>query len=179
MKKSVLMLCSAMALTALLAGCGGAPAASTPAPAATQEAASAEQEVFVVYRDTKVAMGMKYADVQAALGEESKPADVITPCDGSTDIRDTMHFYGKLAVTEDRDGVIKGLDMNSFYEGESEATFMGKVALGDKEDVVKAALGESQGNDADYLEYTVGSVNIGVSLDSDAKTVTSVSVYVG
>ncbi len=167
MKKLATILCAVLVLT-LLVGCAAKPAPETE-PAETPDAADG---LYLVYNGAKLALGMSFADVKDALGEETRPADEILPCDGGDSFKDTMHHYAGMDVTEDINGIVKEIDVPGVDES-SEAAVLGKVKVGDKQSDAVAALGEPENyplaEDDFALTYKTDNQYINLFLDPDNK----------
>lgn len=174
MKRTLCWMLLGLLLVTLLAGCtANTPGENTPA---------ASDGMYVLFRNTKVSLGMNYADVKEGLGEESGPAQDVLPCDGNEDGKTILHFYPGFAVTENVDGVIVELEISELYEGEGDAALMGKVKIGATQEEAIAALGEPNNYplpEDDYgLMYGQGNQYIGVFLDPDSnkEIVSSISM---
>ncbi len=100
---------------------------------------------------------------QNQLGTETQPAEVITSCDENSDWQQTMHFYGSVIVTEDKDGIIDSVTVNG-----GESTLMGKIAIGATKDEVKSVLGDPGTDDSWGLYYD--STNPWVNVYTDEET---------
>ena len=177
MKQYLSLLCAVLALCCLLMGC-----AADKAPETTQPAPAEPTGLYIQYQDAKLAVGIPFADVKDALGAEARPAEVILPCDGSDAYKDTMHFYGHLAVTENIDGIITNIEISDFYEGEGDPTFMGTIRLGATQEEAVKALGEPDNyplEEDDYsLTYRKDNICTMVFLDpeTDKQTVSGISM---
>ena len=188
MKKTLVVMCTLLLLAALAAGCASAPkaeptAAPTQQPTAepTPEPAPEPAGMYILCSGTKLAVGMQFADVKDGLGAETRPADVILPCDGGDAYKDTIHYFGTLAVTEDKDGVIAQLEISDLYETEGDAALMGKIKIGSTQAEAIAALGEPSTPmaDDDYaLTYDLenGVVLVFLSPDDNKETVSGINI---
>ena len=188
MKKTLVVMCIVLLLAALAAGCATAPkteptAAPTQQPTAepTPEPAPEPAGMYILCSGTKLAVGMQFADVKDGLGAETRPADVILPCDGGDAYKDTIHYFGTLAVTEDKDGVIAQLEISDLYETEGDAALMGKIKIGNTQAEAIAALGEPSTPlaDDDYaLTYDLenGVVLVFLSPDDNKETVSGINI---
>ena len=188
MKKTLVVICIVLLLAALVVGCASAPkteptAAPTQQPAAepTPGPAAEPAGMYILCRGTKLAVGMQFADVKDGLGAETRPADVILPCDGGDAYKDTIHYFGTLAVTEDKDGVIAQLEISDLYETEGDAALMGKIKIGSTQADAIAALGEPSTPlaDDDYaLTYDLanGVVLVFLSPDDNKETVSGINI---
>ncbi len=137
--------------------------------------------MYILCSGTKLAVGMQFADVKDGLGAETRPADVILPCDGSDAYKDTIHYYGTLAVTEDINGVIAQLEISDLYGDEGDAALMGKIKIGNTQAEAIAALGEPTRPmaDDDYaLTYDLenGVVLVFLSPDDNKETVSGINI---
>ncbi len=199
MKKTAMILSVILLLAALLVGCteGGSTPASTDAtvqsnapvdtnaPADTQatQEDSQTEGMYVEYNGVKIALGVNFADLKDALGEQTMPDQVIYPCDGGDAYKDTMHFYPALAVTENKDGIISNIEISDVYEGECQAKLMGTITIGNSQQEAVEALGEPDNfplAEDDYsLNYNSEDQAIMVFLDpdSDKQTVSGVSMF--
>lgn len=187
MKKSVWIICAALLLAVVLAACGAkgttAESGKPAEPEKTAEAETAAPEgMYITYNGTNVAVGMKFADVEAGLGEPVSPAQDVLPCDGNADNKTIMHFYGKFAITEDNSGVIIDLEISDLFEGEGDPALMGKVHFGDKQADAVAALGEPDNYplpEDDYAltyEFEDSFVYVFLNPDNNKDTVNGVSI---
>lgn len=187
MKKTLVVMCIVLLLAALAAGCASAPKAE-PTPAPTQQPTAAPtsepaetEGMYILCSGTKLAVGMQFADVKDGLGAETRPADVILPCDGSDAYKDTIHYFGTLAVTEDINGVIAQLEISDLYGTEGDAALMGKIKIGNTQAEAIAALGEPTRPmaDDDYaLTYDLenGVVLVFLSPDDNKETVSGINI---
>ena len=187
MKKTLVVMCIVLLLAALAAGCASAPKAE-PTPAPTQQPTAAPtpepaetEGMYILCSGTTLAVGMQFADVKDGLGAETRPADVILPCDGSDAYKDTIHYFGTLAVTEDINGVIAQLEISDLYGTEGDAALMGKIKIGNTQAEAIAALGEPTRPmaDDDYaLTYDLenGVVLVFLSPDDNKETVSGINI---
>ena len=192
MKKTLTLVCTILLLAALAAGCASGPKADPtpaptqqptqqPAPEPTQEPAPEFAGMYILCNGTKVTVGMPFSDVKDGLGTETRPADVVLPCDGSDAYKDTIHYYGTLAVTENISGVISNLEISDLYETEGDAALMGKIKIGNTQAEAIAALGEPSSPlaDDDYaLTYELedGVVLVFLDPETNKETVSGVSI---
>ena len=188
MKKTLVVMCIVLLLAALAAGCASAPkteptAAPTQQPTAepAPEPAAESAGMYILCSGTKLTVGMQFADVKDGLGAETRPVDVILPCDGGDAYKDTIHYFGTLAVTEDKDGVIAQMEISDLYETEGDAALMGKIKVGSTQAEAIAALGEPSTPmaDDDYaLTYDLenGVVLVFLSPDDNKETVSGINI---
>ena len=166
MRKRFLLLCAILLMSTLLAGCGK-----------KSEGAKEPEGMYVTCNDAYVAIGMTYADIKDGLGEQTAPDEVILPCDGGDAYKDTMHFYKGLTVTENRDGIVSQIEVNS----EGDIALMGKVKVGDKQEDAVKALGEPDTYpvpEDDYaLTYSTDTYYVMVFLDPDTNKEIVSGVY--
>ncbi len=137
------------------------PAPSDVAPASSdgfpeqpdsEPAPSEEDGIYLLVNGAKLVLGMQYDDVRDALGPQTAPDETLGGCDGS--FFGTIHHYPDLNLTENEDGMIRGLEVYGFFEGEGDAALLGKVRLGTPPEEALAALGRPE-NDGTFAEDRV------------------------
>ena len=138
MKKVLLFFLSAAILMTMLGGC-----AKQEEKTSEQTAQETQQdpEFYVLYNNVKLTVGVPFADVVDSLGEQTAPQQEIRPCDGGDAYLDVMHFYGNLVVTENKDGIIKTIELNNYDQPDSGALVNGVVSLSMKTEEVIEKLG--------------------------------------
>ena len=163
MKKILSILLVVTLSAALLAGCSGQKKPSQPEE---QPAAAEPEGVYVAMNGVNISLGIPFADLQDKLGEESKPSETINSCDENSDWKQTMHFYDGVTVTEDKDGLIDGVEVSG-----DTASLMGKIKIGATADEVKEALGEPD-TDAEWgIYYNSSNPWVNIYLDEETGTV--------
>ena len=115
------------------------PVSDAPAPTEQNTEAKAAEGLYLLVNGARLAPGMNYADVKAALGAPIAPDQALDACDGSS--FGTIHFYPGMTVTEGESGVIRGIECSVQFGGESDAALLGRVGLGATRAEVLAALG--------------------------------------
>ena len=115
------------------------PASDTTAPTEQSTEAEAAEGMYLLVNGVRLAPGLPYAEVKAALGAQTAPDQALDACDGSS--FGTIHFYPGMTVTENESGVIRGIECSVQFEGESDAALLGRVGLGATTAEVLAALG--------------------------------------
>lgn len=121
------------------------PAAQAPEPEAPKPEfpePEAPEGLYLQVNGARLAPGMPYAAVQAALGPQTAPDQALTDCDGS--FFGTVHFYPGMTVTENEMGLIRGIELSVQFEGASGAALLGRVGLGTTMEAAVAALGEPE-----------------------------------
>ena len=153
------------------------PAEHTPARTESSSSIAAAEGMYMLVNGTEIALGMNYADVREGLGAETAPEQEFGSCDEDPSALKTVHFYPDLTVTEDSNGVICGIELNSLFEGEGDSALIGKVTLGTTLDEAVAVLGEPENYplaEDDYaLIYREDGQVIYVFLDVDGKQIVS------
>lgn len=115
------------------------PASDTTAATEQSSEAEAAEGMYLLVNGVRLAPGMPYAELKAALGAQTAPDQALDACDGSS--FGTIHFYPGMTVTENESGVIRGIECSVQFEGESDAALLGRVGLGATRAEVLAALG--------------------------------------
>ena len=141
MKKVLLFFLSAAILMTMLGGCAKQEEKNEE-QAAQQEQTQQDPEFYVLYNNVKLTIGVPFADVVDQLGEQTAPQQEIRPCDGGDAYLDVMHFYGNLVVTENKEGIIKTIELNNYDQPDSGALVNGVVSLGMKTEEVVEKLGK-------------------------------------
>ena len=111
-------------------------------PAEQNPEAEAAKGMYLLVNDTRIAVGMNYAEVSAALGPQTGPDQALNACDGSC--FGTIHYHPGMTVTETDSGVIRGIELSVQFGGETDAALLGQVGLGTTMEAVLAALGEPE-----------------------------------
>ena len=156
------------------------PASDTTAATEQSSEAEAAEGMYLLVNGVRLAPGMPYAEVKAALGAQTAPDQALDACDGSS--FGTIHFYPGMTVTENESGVIRGIECSVQFEGESDAALLGRVGLGATRAEVLAALGvpeNAASADLDcVLSYRQEGLEISVCFfDADSPdTVSSISL---
>ena len=141
MKKLLLIVLAMAMMMSMLAGCAKQEEEKTSEP--TAEQAQENEGMYVLYNGVKVSLGMTFADIADALGEQTKPEDVILPCGGGDQYRDVTHHYGNFHVTEDKNGIVKMLELSTYDdEPDSGAMVNGVVSSGMTTEEAIKLLGE-------------------------------------
>ena len=158
-----------------------APAENAPAQADSPSDPANEDGFSVLVNVTRIALGMRFSDVIEGLGGQTAPDQELGSCDGDPDSVRTTHFYPGLTVTENKEGVICGIEVSSVFGGENDAVLKGKVRLGTTLEETLAALGEpenkSSAEDDCVLIYRQDGQEIYVFLTSNGKqTVSGISL---
>lgn len=164
MKKILSILLALTLFAALLAGCSGQQKPSQP----QEEPAAAEPEgIYVAMNGVNISLGIPFADLQDKLGEEVKPSETINSCDENSDWKQTMHFYDGVTVTEDKDGLIDGVEVSG-----DAAALMGKIRISSTKDEVIEVMGEPD-TDAEWgMYYTTTNPWVNIYLDEETGAIT-------
>ena len=142
MKKVLLFFLSAAILMTMLGGCAKQEEKTSEQTAQETQETQQDPEFYVLYNNVKLTVGVPFADVVDSLGEQTAPQQEIRPCDGGDAYLDVMHFYGNLVVTENKDGIIKTIELNNYDQPDSGALVNGVVSLGMKTEEVVEKLGK-------------------------------------
>ena len=115
---------------------------------------------YFTVNGTKVAPGMKLADVKDSLGKEIQPSETIQPCDPTMENPTVEYYYNGIQITTSQEDVITMVDVRIPEEGTCEALFAGEIKLGDPVDSIKECLGEGDDDDEVALTYHPGDNSI-------------------
>lgn len=110
------------------------------------------QALYVTINGANVRLGMKYADVKAALGGEAKPAEGWEPCVGDGESTVTSHFYTGSIIDEDpKTGIINRIyvDPEDTTGDPSLVTLAGKLKVGGPDASLKEIFGEPKETETD------------------------------
>lgn len=160
MKKALSVLLAVLLLATLFVGCK--TDSNNPDAPADQNEPAAEEGVFITFNGQNIKVGVPFTEMKDKLGEETQPAETIDSCDEGSDWKQTMHFYGGVIVTEDKDGNIDGVQVQ-----EGDAALMGKIKIGASKDDVKAVLGEPDTDESWGLYYTKANPSVNIYLDEE------------
>lgn len=192
MKKVLSILLAVLLLATLFAGCKAKsknPDATTEAnePAENEsgetntvesepvETTPAEEDgIFVTYNGQNIKVGVPFTEMQDMLGEETQPAETIDSCDEGSDWKQTMHFYSGMIVTENKDGIIDGIQVQ-----EGEAALMGKIKIGASKDDVKAVLGEPDTDESWGIYYEKTNPMVNFYLDDETGLISGFALMAG
>lgn len=149
LQKIISLFLALLLIAAVFAGCKKKEASGA------SDGDAAPEGIYITVDGTNLSVGIPFADVKDKLGAEVQPAEELTSCDENSDWRQTQHFFEKVTVAEDKDGII---DQVLVLEGD--ALLMGKVGIGATKADVIAVLGEppADGNTAWGLYYDHASV---------------------
>lgn len=179
MKKVISVLLAVLLITVLFAACKSnnesaeskdsvsttaAPAVSGDTEIVTEAPSEpeAEEGIYATINGVNVTVGVPFADMEAALGEQTQPAETIDSCDPDSDWKQTMHYYEGVIITENKDGIIDGIQVQ-----EGDSALMGKIKIGAARDDVKALLGEPETDETWGMFYET---KPGVNLYLDEET---------
>ena len=174
MKKVISVLLAVLLITVLFAACKSNnesaeskdSVSTTAAPAVSVTEAPSEPEaeegIYATINGVNVTVGVPFADMEAALGEQTQPAETIDSCDPDSDWKQTMHYYEGVIITENKDGIIDGIQVQ-----EGDSALMGKIKIGAARDDVKALLGEPETDETWGMFYET---KPGVNLYLDEET---------
>ena len=115
------------------------PADSSEPSESTQDPAAGDG-MYLLVNGTRISLGTDFAGVGEAIGEKTAPDQELGGCDGS--FFGTIHSYPGMTVTENADGVISGIELNSFFGDAGDAALLGRIGLGTTMDEAMAILGE-------------------------------------
>lgn len=160
MKKVLSILLAVLLLAALFVGCTAKPK-STDASAEMNETTE-EEGIFITFNGQNIKVGVPFADMEEKLGQEVQPAETINSCDEGSDWKQTMHFYDGMIVTEDKDGIIDGVQVQ-----DGDAALMGVIKIGATKDDVKAVLGEPDTDESWGLYYENTDPMVNLYLDEE------------
>ena len=154
MKKVLSILLAVLLLATLFVGCNNGRKNTDASE--EKEQSSEEEGIFVTYNGQNIKVGVPFTDMKDKLGKETQPAETIDSCDEGSDWKQTMHFYDGMIVTENKDGIIDGLQVQ-----EGDAALMGKIKIGASKEDVKAVMGEPDTDESwgIYYENTNPTVN--------------------
>ncbi len=160
MKKVLSILLAVLLLATLFVGCKGD--SKKPDDATEKNETVEEEGVFITYNGQNIKTGVPFTEMKDKLGKETQPAETIDSCDEGSDWKQTMHFYEGVIVTENKDGIIDGVQVQ-----EGDSALMGKIKIGASKDDAKALLGEPDTDQSWGLYYTNSNPQITVYLDEE------------
>ena len=172
--KKFLLLALILVMVFTFAACGGSSEepAGEPDETADDQAADGSasdaptvesalpEGVFVLMNGTEVRVGDNYANIEGKIGDEIQPAERVEPCDPELDTPVINYYFNGVQITTNDEGVIASvlLDERVGDASACDASFGGKVKLGDPIDGVKEILGEPEADNEDdsFLMYYYG-----------------------
>ena len=183
MKKVLSMLLVLLMLAVLFVGCGSEDkpaetksscatesqtqdatesqgASDSQTPDTTEAPAPEAEGIFITVNGVDVTVGVPFADLEEALGAPIAPADTMDSCDEGSDWKQTMHYYAGVIITENKDGVIDGVQVS-----DGDAALMGKLRIGATKDEVVALLGTPDTDESWGIYYMSTSPMINFYLD--------------
>lgn len=182
MKKTLSILLAVLLIAALLVGCSNDKAKSDAKSDASDKTDSSnksdesktdpsgeetEEGIFVLINGQNIKVGVPFADMEDKLGKEAQPAETSDSCDEGSDWKQTMHFYDGMIVTENKDGIIDGLQVS-----DGDAALMGKIRIGATKDDVKALLGNPDTDESWGIFYENTNPKINLYLDEETGLIT-------
>lgn len=195
MKKTISLLLALLLIAALFVGCSSqkkpdesktpettkaqtpstteAPA-TTEAPTTTEARNTDPEGIFVTVNGANVTVGVPFADLEEALGSPTAPAEVIESCDEGSDWKQTMHYYEGVIITENKDGVIDGVQV-----GDGDAALMGKIRIGATRDEVIDLLGTPDTDESWGIMYENTSPGVNFYLDDETGLISGFALMGG
>ena len=122
-------------------------------------------KLVVSYNGGEARLGQKMADVLPVMGQEVRPAQSYTPCGGSDDAQNVVHYYDGLELEETSEGLFYHAKISAFDYPDSKAMIAG-IKLGDSPETVKAMFATEPETDSEYtINYTFGNIALSFGLD--------------
>ena len=148
-------------------------AASGQIDSAPDSSAPLAEKAKFSYNGCTFGVGDQFADISEKLGKQSGPVEKVQPCiPGASEI--TRYRFPGFIVETNPAGVISTICMTHDYDDSSEVGTVQGLHLGDKQEKVRAAMGEP-GQNVEEMIYIYQDGDLSMSFNFDEGTVMSVN----